>query len=186
MNRLRALLVAALACLSFSATADEAIVLGLNQSEVSISTNFNGSEIIIFGAVKRETPIPEGPELEVVVTVSGPSAPVTVRRKDCGCGAKCAPYTCPGVCKCGLHCAPYDGCRGIWITEWVEDKADRAGLPRSEPLRRQLCAALAAPGCREKAFKKAWKQLCGGKRRGGNLTIYGLDNRGGKVGGEGD
>ena len=82
MNRLRALLVAALACLSFSATADEAIVLGLNQSEVSISTNFNGSEIIIFGAVKREAPIPEGPELEVVVTVSGPSAPVTVRRKE--------------------------------------------------------------------------------------------------------
>ena len=63
MNRLRALLVAALACLSFSATADEAIVLGLNQSEVSISTNFNGSEIIIFGAVKRETPIPKAPSL---------------------------------------------------------------------------------------------------------------------------
>lgn len=65
-----------------AAQADETIVLGLNQTEVSISTNFNGSEIIIFGAVKRETPIPEGPELEVVVAVSGPSKPVVVRRKE--------------------------------------------------------------------------------------------------------
>lgn len=64
------------------AQAEEDIVLGLNQSEVSISTNFNGSEIIIFGAVKRETPIPDGPELEVVVTVSGPSKPLVVRRKE--------------------------------------------------------------------------------------------------------
>ncbi len=62
--------------------AAEDIVLGLNQSEVSISTNFNGSEIIIFGAVKREVPIPDGPELEVVLTVSGPSKPVVVRRKE--------------------------------------------------------------------------------------------------------
>ena len=65
-----------------SAQAEESIVLGLNQSEVSISTDFTGSEIIIFGAVKRETPIPDGPELEVVVTVSGPSKPVVVRRKE--------------------------------------------------------------------------------------------------------
>ncbi|HDZ79895.1 MAG TPA: hypothetical protein ENH56_01430 [Roseobacter sp.] len=65
-----------------TAQAEESIVLGLNQSEVSISTDFTGSEIIIFGAVKRETPIPEGPDLEVVVTVSGPSKPVIVRRKE--------------------------------------------------------------------------------------------------------
>ena len=65
-----------------SAQAEESIVLGLSQSEVSISTDFTGSEIIIFGAVKRETPIPDGPELEVVVTVSGPSKPVVVRRKE--------------------------------------------------------------------------------------------------------
>ena len=82
MIRFRVLIAAVLTCIAFSALAEEAIVLGLNQSEVSISTNFNGSEIIIFGAVKREEPIPEGPELEVVVTVSGPSAPVTVRRKE--------------------------------------------------------------------------------------------------------
>lgn len=59
----------------------EEIVLGLSQAEVSITTNFNGSEILVYGAVKRETPIPEGAPLEVVMTVAGPSTPVVVRRK---------------------------------------------------------------------------------------------------------
>jgi uncharacterized protein (TIGR02186 family) len=60
----------------------ENVVLGLSKDTVSISTNFDGSEILIFGAVKREGPIPDGPELQVVVTVAGPSLPVTVRRKE--------------------------------------------------------------------------------------------------------
>jgi uncharacterized protein (TIGR02186 family) len=75
------LLAAVLALAAKGARADEGIVLGLSQAEVSISTNFDGSEILIYGAVKRETPIPEGPPLEVVVTLAGPSDPVVVWRK---------------------------------------------------------------------------------------------------------
>ncbi len=60
----------------------EEVVLGLSKDTVSITTSFDGSEILIFGAVKREGPIPDGPELQVVVTVAGPSLPVTVRRKE--------------------------------------------------------------------------------------------------------
>jgi len=59
----------------------EAVVAGLSQNRVAITANFDGSEILIFGAVKREEPIPEAPPLEVIVTVSGPSEPVLVRRK---------------------------------------------------------------------------------------------------------
>lgn len=62
--------------------ADEQVVLGLSQNRVAITANFDGSEILVFGAVKREDPIPEGDPLEVVVAVSGPSEPITVRRKD--------------------------------------------------------------------------------------------------------
>lgn len=62
--------------------AAEEVVLGLSQDEVAISTTFDGDEILIFGAVRRENPIPDGPPLEVVVTVAGPSLPVTVRRKE--------------------------------------------------------------------------------------------------------
>lgn len=62
--------------------AQEDVVLGLSQNRVSITANFDGSEILIFGAVKRETAIPEGEPLEVVIAVSGPSEPVVVRRKE--------------------------------------------------------------------------------------------------------
>jgi uncharacterized protein (TIGR02186 family) len=55
-------------------------VAALSQNRVSIDTNFDGSEILIFGAIKRETPAPAGP-LHVIVTVTGPSEPVIVRRK---------------------------------------------------------------------------------------------------------
>ncbi|MEP0207611.1 MAG: TIGR02186 family protein [Paracoccaceae bacterium] len=60
----------------------ETVVLGLSQDEVAITTSFDGSEILIFGAVKREAPIPEGPPLHVLITVASPSEPITVRRKE--------------------------------------------------------------------------------------------------------
>lgn len=73
-----------LAALLFLAAAPlraEEVVLGLSSDKVAITATFDGSEILIFGAVKREAPIPET-ALDVVITVSGPSLPVQVRRKD--------------------------------------------------------------------------------------------------------
>jgi uncharacterized protein (TIGR02186 family) len=60
----------------------EQIVAGLSQSEVSITANFTGSEIIIYGAVKREAPAPKTPRLEVIVTVEGPATPLIIRKKN--------------------------------------------------------------------------------------------------------
>lgn len=77
--RLGALLLAAVAALPLPAAA-EAIVAELSQTRVSITANFDGSEILVFGAVKREAPLPEG-ELDVVITVLGPLEPIVVRRK---------------------------------------------------------------------------------------------------------
>ncbi|WP_425051366.1 TIGR02186 family protein [Psychromarinibacter sp. S121] len=66
-----------------AARADESVVAGMSQNRVSITANFDGSEILIFGAVKRFQPIPdEVAPLEVVITVAGPSVPVTVWRKE--------------------------------------------------------------------------------------------------------
>ena len=72
----------ALLFLALPAKAAEEVVLGLSHDRVSITANFDGSEILIFGAIKRETAIPEGPPLQVIVSLSGPSKPETVRRKD--------------------------------------------------------------------------------------------------------
>ena len=59
----------------------EEVVAELSQTRVSITADFTGSDILLFGAVKREDPIPEDSSLEVLVTVEGPKVPVTVRRK---------------------------------------------------------------------------------------------------------
>ena len=74
----RLVLVFVLAALPLRA--EEEVVLGLSRDRVAITATFEGSDILIFGAVKREVAIPET-QLDVVITVSGPLQPVTVWRK---------------------------------------------------------------------------------------------------------
>lgn len=58
----------------------QSVVADMSQNRVAITANFDGSEILIFGAI---TPgIDAAGEVDVIVTVSGPLAPVTVRKKD--------------------------------------------------------------------------------------------------------
>lgn len=82
---IRHLIALALCLLAAPAAAqdnpDETIVAGLSQNRVSITADFDGSEILIYGAVKRDAPAPDGGPLEVIVTVEGPATPVAVRRK---------------------------------------------------------------------------------------------------------
>lgn len=67
-----------LACLPAAA---EEVVLGLSRDEVSINTTFKGLDLLLFGAVKREVPIPHE-ELGVVLTIAGPQEPLNVRHKE--------------------------------------------------------------------------------------------------------
>jgi uncharacterized protein (TIGR02186 family) len=60
----------------------ESVVAGLSSDSVAITASFNGSDILIYGAIKRESPIPSGPPLQVIVTVEAPSSAVTVWRKE--------------------------------------------------------------------------------------------------------
>lgn len=81
MRRGLAIALAALMALAWPAAA-ERVVAGLSQEAISITTNFDGSEILVFGAVRREAPPPSDAPMEVIITVEGPSQPVTVRRKE--------------------------------------------------------------------------------------------------------
>lgn len=74
-------LIAALVLIAMPLQAEE-IVLGLSRDEVAITANFDGSDVMIFGAVKREAPAPNGEPLQVIITLAGPSEPVLVRRKE--------------------------------------------------------------------------------------------------------
>lgn len=70
-----------LVLLAFPARGEE-VVASLSQDAISITANFDGSEVFVFGAVKRAAPIPAAAPLDVVITLQGPSEPVTVRRKE--------------------------------------------------------------------------------------------------------
>jgi len=56
--------------------AAQSVVADLSQNAVSITADFSGSEILVFGAIAAEVPV------DVIVAVSGPLEPVTVRKKD--------------------------------------------------------------------------------------------------------
>lgn len=78
----RAIILASAVVLSAICAYAEEVVAGLSQEAIAITTNFEGSEILIFGAVRRDAPAPGSAPLEVIITVQGPQRPVTVRRKD--------------------------------------------------------------------------------------------------------
>jgi len=74
-------LIAIFLLLAWPLSAEE-IVADLSQNSVGITATFDGSEILIFGAISRSAPMPDDAPLEVIITVAGPSEPVMVRRKD--------------------------------------------------------------------------------------------------------
>ncbi len=69
--------------LAWTANAEdpESVISMLSQNRISITANFDGSEVFVFGAVKREAPPPDDGDLEVIITLAGPLEPVLVRRK---------------------------------------------------------------------------------------------------------
>ncbi|MEL6769174.1 MAG: TIGR02186 family protein [Pseudomonadota bacterium] len=77
----RLLLLLALCAAAPAPAKAEEVVAGLSQSRVAITASFTGSEIFVFGAVKRAAPPPEG-RLDVIVVVEGPSHPVLVRKRE--------------------------------------------------------------------------------------------------------
>ena len=63
--------------------AAEVVVAGLSHHDVSLTTGFTGSELFVFGAVRRTDARPEPAEkLDVIIAITGPSEPVVVRRKE--------------------------------------------------------------------------------------------------------
>lgn len=74
-------LVVILVLLALPARAGE-IVGALSQNRVSLTANFTGTEILIFGAIRHEAPRLEGEApFDIIITVEGPRQPVAIRRK---------------------------------------------------------------------------------------------------------
>ena len=78
---MRFLVVLALCLLAALPARAEEILAGLSQKQLSLTVNFEGSEVLVFGAVRREAPLPEEGELHVIVTIEGPPTPAVIWRK---------------------------------------------------------------------------------------------------------
>lgn len=81
MIRFLALIFALITGVASAQSSSEQIVAGMSQNYVSIDATFVGSEILIFGAIKRDAPMPTG-RLGVIAVVEGPNQTVTVRKKE--------------------------------------------------------------------------------------------------------
>ena len=58
----------------------EETVLGLSQDQISIGVQYDGSDLLLFGAIQSDQHSPEDP-VEVIITLAGPDMPVTIQRK---------------------------------------------------------------------------------------------------------
>ncbi|MBU2943713.1 TIGR02186 family protein [Shimia thalassica] len=123
-------LFALLVLLSAPVHAQEDVVLGMSQNRVAITANFDGSEILIFGAVKRESEIQQDPPLEVLVTVSGPLQPVTVRRKEKKLGIWVNADSVEVDAAPSFYAVATSGPFGDVLTD-VEDLRHRVSIPRA-------------------------------------------------------
>ena len=79
------LVVASLICLLDLQAQSEEIALSMNRDKVAITSTFDGSDILVFGAVKRETEIPED-TMHVIATILEPLSFDIVLRKERTCG----------------------------------------------------------------------------------------------------
>jgi len=59
------------------------IVGALSQNRVSLTANFSGSEILIFGAIRHDATLEdEAAPFDVIIVIEGPRHPVAIWRKD--------------------------------------------------------------------------------------------------------
>lgn len=78
------LVVASLICLLDLQAQSEEIALSMNRDKVAITSTFD-EDILVFGAVKRETEIPED-TMHVIATILEPISLGVVLRKERTCG----------------------------------------------------------------------------------------------------
>ena len=65
---------------AFPACASDEILSGLSENKISITTSFTGSELLVFGSIKRDTSTSVR-DSDVIIEIIGPELPITVRKK---------------------------------------------------------------------------------------------------------
>ena len=81
MRQILTLALFAAALWARPAAAVEELVSGLSTDFVQISSNFTGTEIVLFGAIENSDPFSGPADHDIILVVRGPETDMTVRRK---------------------------------------------------------------------------------------------------------
>lgn len=83
--RMRALAISALALAAMLAAQParaEKLIVSVSNHRVTVTPNYSGEELVLFGSVEKDTNTPANHNYDLVVTVSGPRADMVTRRKE--------------------------------------------------------------------------------------------------------
>lgn len=80
MRRLASILLVSLAACAAPASAED-LIAGVSQDQIRITSNYAGTEIVVFGAIESIEPSTANAVRDVVVVMRGPDADMAVRRK---------------------------------------------------------------------------------------------------------
>lgn len=74
--------VAALGMCAMSPARAEQLIVSVSNHRVTVTPNYAGEELVLFGSVERDDKTPPGRTYNLVVTVNGPRADLMTRRKE--------------------------------------------------------------------------------------------------------
>ena len=82
MLRLAALLLARV--LAAPLAAQETVVTGVSTDNIALNATFDGSELFVFGAIRRDAPVAARGRIriDVIITIKGPPRTLRVRHKE--------------------------------------------------------------------------------------------------------
>jgi len=78
---LPALMVIAV-CAACPAARAERLIVSVSNHRVTVTPNYSGEELVLFGSVEKDASAPAGRNYDLVVTVAGPRTDMVTRRKE--------------------------------------------------------------------------------------------------------
>lgn len=82
MKRALLLLAVLAACAAAAPTRAERLIVSVSNHRVTVTPNYSGEELVLFGSVEKDASTPAGRNYDLVVTVAGPHTDMVTRRKE--------------------------------------------------------------------------------------------------------
>src|SRR5215470_6939560 len=82
MNRTLAAFALLAACSAAAPARAERLIVSVSNHRVTVTPNYSGEELVLFGSVEKDAATPAGRNYDLVVTVAGPRVDMVTRRKE--------------------------------------------------------------------------------------------------------